>query len=214
MCVFHGYFLWSQMIHDSQCCFRQKSRICFFPTLSTSNKHTHVALLCCSVPILVHRNKSCVYFSSFLVETDRNEVKISEMYPRFRTSPDSLLVIVGINIIIPEQWATLPHEFIHINKQFMLYDRLRSFNSVTSGNAAAHLCLKCGGIRALFPGLGAATRSSGVTPRLLAGGDLRIHVANIKHQQPPAYQSSLLLNLRGESPHWKQFTTSIHLQFT
>lgn len=68
------------------------------------------------------------------------------MYPRFRTSPDSLLVIVGINIIIPEQWATLPHEFIHINKQFMLYDRLRSFNSVTSGNAAAHLCLKCGGL--------------------------------------------------------------------
>lgn len=72
----------AQMIQDFQCCFRQKTWICFFPRLSTSNKHVHVALFCCSTPTFIDRNKSCLYSSS-LVETDTNEVKISETFPPF-----------------------------------------------------------------------------------------------------------------------------------
>lgn len=60
-------------------------------------------------------------------------------------------------------------------------------------------------IRVLFCAVGAAARSSGVTSRRRRRQDWRLHVLNIRHQQPPAYQASLSRYLRGESPHWKLY---------
>lgn len=100
------YFLWlflciAEVIHDFQCCFRQRKYtqwICDFPTLCHTHTQTFAVVQCYIVPLPHKYTKMSAFSFMPFVVTDTNEPKISIKCAHF-TFPDYLLIVV-INIII------------------------------------------------------------------------------------------------------------------